>query len=220
MHSLMSAQDDESDLARINRLGHRQPVKVHRWTFAVLRLARAISEASEGAFDVTLGRLGATYKDVHLLPGLLVRLRKPAKLDLGGIAKGYAVDRAARVLRALGAKSGCVNAGGDLRLFGPAAQEVHVRLPRSPERCIRLASARDAAFATSAGYYLAEVLDPRTQRRLCLDSSVSVVARSCVIADALTKAVAAIGPRPELLGRFGAKAYLLDATGALHASRC
>ncbi len=219
VHALMSVQDEESELARINREAHVKAVRVHPWTFEVLALAQRFARATAGAFDATLGHRGATYRDVLLGPGRRVALRRPARLDLGGIAKGFAVDRAVSVLRRHGATRGCVNAGGDLRLFGNAPQPVEVRLPSAPEQCVRIESTRYGAYATSAGYYQAEVLDPRTQRRLCADSSVTVTAASCAVADALTKAVAALGPVPGVLARFGASAYLLDKRGVLHAAR-
>jgi thiamine biosynthesis lipoprotein len=218
VHALMSAHSEDGDIARIHDEAHRRPVRVHPWTFRVLRQARALSRASGGAFDVTLGRDGATWKDIALHSGRRVRLRRRACLDLGGIAKGFAVDCAISALRRAGAASGCVNAGGDLRLFGDAPQTVRVRLPGSPRNCVPLVTARNMAFATSAGYFNDEVLDARTQEPLCSGSSVTVGARSCMVADALTKAIAALGPLPALLGRFGARAYLLDRDGILYAA--
>jgi thiamine biosynthesis lipoprotein len=219
VHALMSAHADESDVARINRQGHRHPVRVHPWTFQVLSCARSVSQASHGAFDVTLGREGATYEDIGLQPDCRVSLRRRARLDLGGIAKGFAVDRAVAALRRLGASSGSVNAGGDLRLFGGESQTVRVRLPGLPFLSAPLAVARDKAFATSAGYFTGELIDARTQRPLCADSSVTVSTASCMVADALTKAVAAVGPQPVMLRRFDAAAYLVDDKGGLYAAR-
>jgi len=147
-----------------------------------------------------------------------VSLRRALRLDLGGIAKGFAVDCAVAALREAGATSGSVNAGGDLRLFGDASETVRVRLPSSPLACVPLGRASNVAFATSAGYFSNEVLDARTQKPLCGDSSITVRAPSCMVADALTKAVAALGPPPALLGRFRAFAYLLDREGNLYAA--
>ena len=143
-------------------------------TFRVLRCARAISQASAGAFDVTLGRTGASWQDIVLQWSGLVSLRRALRLDLGGIAKGFAVDCAVAALREAGATSGSVNAGGDLRLFGDASETVRVRLPSSPLACVPLGRASNVAFATSAGYFSNEVLDARTQKPLCGDSSITV----------------------------------------------
>jgi thiamine biosynthesis lipoprotein len=217
VHALMSARCPQSDLSRINREAHRRAVSVHPWTLRVLRSAAAISKASQGAFDVTLGRIGASCDDILLLPGGRVRLRRRALLDLGGIAKGFAVDLAVAVLRRCGASGGSVNAGGDLRVFGPAEQTVRVRLPGDCSLAAPLLALRQAACATSGGYFGSRQIDARQRRTLCSDYSVTVRAPTCMVADALTKAVAALGPQRPLLRRFDAQAYLVDAAGTVYA---
>ncbi|MBV8030289.1 MAG: FAD:protein FMN transferase [Betaproteobacteria bacterium] len=217
VHRLMSPEEPSSDISRINAEAHRQAVSVHPWTFRVLKSAGSMSRASGGAFDVTLRRHGATHADIVLDRGR-VRLGRRAELDLGGIAKGFAVDRAVDVLRRRGATQGCVNAGGDLRLFGTHVEDVRVRLPSSPAHCIPVASASNRAFATSAGYFQDEAVDARTGERSCAGRSITVGAPTCMIADALTKAVAALGPIPALLRQFAAEAHLIDRHGRLHAA--
>jgi thiamine biosynthesis lipoprotein len=219
IHALMSAHSDTSDMARIGREAHLRPVRVHRWTWRVLACAKALSEASGGAFDVTLGREGASHADIVLLAGERVRLKRRARLDLGGIAKGFAVDRAVAALRRCGASAGSVNAGGDLRIFGALPQTVRVRLPASPCMTLPLASEREGAFATSAGYFGAGPIDLPSGRRACEERSITVAASCCMIADGLTKIVAAAGPVPHLLRRFRARAYLIDREGRLYAAR-
>jgi thiamine biosynthesis lipoprotein len=219
IHELMSAHSDTSDVARIGREAHLRPVRVHRWTYQVLACAKALSEASGGAFDVTLGREGASHADISLLPGKRVRLKRRATLDLGGIAKGFAVDRAVAALRRSGASAGSVNAGGDLRIFGAVPQTVRVRIPASPCMTLALANQSEGAFATSAGYFGAGPIDLPSGRRACEDRSITVAAPSCMLADGLTKIVAAAGPLPHLLRRFRAQAYLIDRDGVLYAAR-
>ena len=219
VHRLMSPHSEIGDLVQINRQGHRRSVRVHPWTFEVLRCAHAVSDASDGAFDITLRRLGASHRDILLLPGKRVRLRRPAQLDLGGLAKGFAVDRAVDALRRFGARSGSVNAGGDLRVFGDLPQTVRVRLPGAPSLAARLFEVREQSLATSGSYFGSLQEDPRNGRELCSDYSVTVCAPTCMLADALTKAVAALGPQPGLLGHFGAHAYLVDGSGRVHATR-
>jgi thiamine biosynthesis lipoprotein len=143
---LMNYHDAGSDVSRVNRLAARRPVAVHPWTAAVLHRAARLHRESGGLFDITiaptLARGGwlprcrprradprATAADIEILPGRRVRFRKPLAVDLGGIAKGYAVDRAVSVLRRAGALSGTVNAGGDLRVFGPAANRCSFARP-------------------------------------------------------------------------------------------
>jgi thiamine biosynthesis lipoprotein len=218
VHRLMSAQSDASDLARINRHAHRQVVSVHPWTFRVLRAAAALSRTTQGAFDVTLRRLGASFRDIQLLANNQVRLRRRARLELDGIAKGFAVDRAVGTLRALGARSGTVNAGGDLRVFGDFEPTIKVRLPGNPRFAVPVCNARGESVATSSGYFGSALQDARDGRALCSNYSITVRAPSCMLADGLTKAVAALGPQPALLQRYHASAYLLDAKGGLHAA--
>jgi len=225
VHRLMSFHEGSSDVARMNRRAARTAVHVHSWTFSVLQEAQGVAEASEGIFDVTVASVlvrhrllprtpgapvphpSATFRDVWLLPGLRVRFSRPLLLDVGGIAKGFAVDRAIDALRAAGARSGVVNAGGDLRCFGPVARQVHVRDPGCPDRLLPLAELRDGAIATSGVYFsrscragriVSALVHPR-QLAFVPPGSVSVAARRCVTADAWTKVILLGGQR--FLGR-------------------
>jgi len=204
-----------------------------------LRAALAIARASDGRFDPTIGgRLVAwrqlpapsdadavdptsRWHDVELGRDRRVRFRKPLWIDLGGIAKGYAVDRAVTVLRAAGMHGGVVNAGGDLRAFGDAFEVVQVREPSDPARSRPLLHLRDGAVATSAGYFSERdghtaLVDTRGGGSLGHAGSVTVCAPRALWADALTKVVLA---DPEaavpLLRRLRAQAALLDAEGTL-----
>ena len=219
VHYLMSAHADEGDVAAINRHAHRRAVSVHAWTYRVLCTAQTVSRASDGAFDATLGR-GASWRDVQLLPKNHVRLARRARLDLGGIAKGFAVDLAVAALHRSGATEASVNAGGDLRVFGRRAQVVRIRVPGNPQLAVPVMRTRSRAFATSGDYFGGERVDARDQAPLCAGHSVTISAGSCMVADALTKAVAAIGPQPTLLAGFTAQAYLLDEDGTLYTPRC
>jgi thiamine biosynthesis lipoprotein len=228
VHRCMSAHDAESDLGRIARRAHREAVVVDPDTHAVLQLALAIGAASGGAFDITVapalvrarrlpshargGAAAAAAMDAIVLePDCRVRATRPVALDLGGIAKGHALDRAIDVLRARGVASAVVNAGGDLRVFGDARwHPVHLRHPDRPSIALPLCELRDHAIATTAGYFGDGVIAPQTQRLLRMRDSVSVIAPRCAVADALTKAVA-IDPHgaPALLARYDAQAFVI-----------
>jgi thiamine biosynthesis lipoprotein len=166
VHRLMSAHDPDSDISRINRFAHREPVEVHAWTALVIERALLWSQASCGVFDVV--RAGKTALRTGLLPrhadqplpeashwtwlelqGRSVRLHRAGCIDLGGIAKGFAVDRAVAAMRCAGASGGLVNAGGDLFGFGrePWAAAVVEPLTRRPAVELEL---RNEALATSA----------------------------------------------------------------------
>jgi FAD:protein FMN transferase len=228
---LMSFHRAESDLSRLNRLAATQPQPVHPWTYAVLRRAARLAALSDGLFDVTVAPVliaegllpspsaheaDGSWPDVELLPMCRVFFRRPMLLDLGGIAKGFAVDQAIRALRRAGCSEALVNAGGDLRRFGARRELIHLR---TPSGAIPLAELGSGALATSCPYrpqpgQLAQpiggIVDPRRKRLWKGMQSVSVAARSCMLADALTKVAALAGPACEpLLARFGARAHWL-----------
>ncbi len=218
VHSLMNFHAADGDVARINRARPGHPVCVHRWTYRVLGLAKDLSAGSGGAFDVTVPGSGACHTDLELLPDSRVRWRRRARVDLGGIAKGFAVDRAVYALRRHGATRGCVNAGGDLRRFGRWTEPVRVRVPQKPWRSIVLPRSSSEAVATSGAYYGGRLHDPRGGRKEPIEGSITVCAPSCVVADGLTKVVGILGPRFDLLKRYRALAFALDSAGRLYAA--
>src|SRR5262249_31920306 len=164
---------------------------------------------------------------LELGPGRRVRFRSPAAIDLGGIAKGFAVDRAVEALRAEGAASGVVNAGGDLRVFGPEPSALHVRHPREPGRLLPFGTLRDAAFATSSdtftrrrwrGRVVSPLVHPRQGRACARARSASVRAPTCLVADALTKVVMILGRRSApILRAHAASGFLVTPEGDVHA---
>lgn len=238
IHALMSYHAPASDVSRLNREAAARDVAVHPWTWQVLQAARAFSDASAGLFDITvaptLTRLGylprhadfprasghADWRDIELLPHHRVRFTRPLHLDLGGIAKGFAVDQAIACLKRYGADQGRVNAGGDLRRFGNGVEALHVRHPFSPTVLLPLAELPEGAAATSAGYFaprqqqgraVSPHIHPHTRRALSAGASATVLAADCMTADALTKVVLADCPAAlPVLERFGARAILLD----------
>jgi thiamine biosynthesis lipoprotein len=238
VHRLMSFHDPHSDVGRVNRLAHRMAVRVHPWTWHVLEAAQRISRATAGAFDVTVGgelvRLGylpsslpgrldrrACWRDVRLLPGLRVRFARRLLVDLGGIAKGFAVDRAVERLRARGACAGLVNAGGDLRAFGSVTWRIHLRHPTNPAKLIPFADMASGALATSAGYFsrrvrrgtaFTSVIDGARRTPIDPAFSASVAAANCMLADALTKLVLLRGSRAHgQVRRLGGRAFIVSA---------
>lgn len=236
VHASMSFHECGSELARLNAHAWTLPQAVSPMLSRVLRAALALASASDGRFDPTLGaRLVASghlprphgptphpeadWRDVCFEPDGRVHFRRPLWLDLGGIAKGHAVDRAVRALRRAGATSGMVNAGGDLRVFGDARETLRVRDPADPVRTHDLAQVRDGAVATSAGYFSTRrgrcaLLDGRDGRAADPSRSVSVAAPRAIWADALTKVVLAdVEAALPLLRRLRASAACVDAAG-------
>lgn len=238
VHRAMSFHEAGSELSRLNREAAHAPQAVGGLLGRVLRASLALARASEGVFDPCVAaRLvqwrqlpapanapepadDANWRDIELRPGGKVWFRKPLWLDFGGIAKGYAVDRAVAALRARGVRAGMVNAGGDLRVFGDLCETIHVRDPRDPGNSQPLLRLRDGAVATSSGYFSAReghsaLVDTRSQASLGVGVSVSVCAPRAIWADALTKVVMADPDAAvPLLRRLHAQAALLDASGA------
>lgn len=230
IHRLMSRFEEASDVSRMNRLAFAGAVRVEPDTWLTLALARDVAQASNGAFDITVtahdesGKLRrdpkACYDDVELLEKYRVRFRRRLQVDLGGIAKGYAVDAAAALLSRDGLMSGCVNAGGDLRVFGEFDRQIEIRSPDDPFRPAALARVRNQAIATSACYPAAtyypasgRVLDERGNRA-GQGRSATVRSDQCAVADALAKAVLLLGSHAaSALARFDASGFLLDSEG-------
>jgi thiamine biosynthesis lipoprotein len=234
-HRLMSFHDPDSDVSRINRAAPAASIIVDARSARVLAAALALSEQSEGVFNplcasrlVEWDYLPApaggrpewdTPASVLDLQGCRVIKHAPAWIDLGGIAKGYAVDAAAAALAASGIQSACVNAGGDLLAFGADAWPVLVRDPAHPGAAGHASEVRDCALATSAIYFsrkehkgrpCSALLHGREGWPVLRAASVSVSAPSCMMADALTKVVAATGDiHHPALGKHGAAAYLI-----------
>lgn len=246
VHRLMSFHDPASDVSRLNRDAAREAVAVDAWTHAVIAAAIDLHRDSDGAFDVTvapalqrLGLLpdmgepaphGAASRDaIVLMPDHRVRFRDPAtRIDLGGIAKGFAVDRAVAALRHHGVARGLVNAGGDLAAFGPGGESVHVRDPRDPRRVVARVDIADEALASSGGRIdplraaavaAPAIIDTRTAAPARAVAGVTVRAPDCMTADALTKVVMVVGEAAApLLDRYGASAMLVSPAGDIRAS--
>jgi thiamine biosynthesis lipoprotein ApbE len=164
---------------------------------------------------------------IQLLPQNRVRFAdRSVKIDLGGIAKGFAVDRAVEALRRHGVAEGLVNAGGDLRGFGPRSHGVDVRDPRLPARPLCRVALCNAALASSAGQFdpagsldarACAVIDPATARPARSIIGATVCAPCCVIADALTKIVMTAGEAAApILEHYGADALFVSAHGVVH----
>jgi len=128
-----------------------------------------------------------------------VRFTAPLTIDLGGIAKGFAVDLACNSLNKSGIKSACVNAGGDLRVFGQRETIIHIRNPKCPDQLIQAGQLSNGAVATSGIYFTdpddrlnarSALINPKTGKPIFLQKSFTVIAQTCALADGLTKALA------------------------------
>ena len=240
VHRRMSFHEVGSTVSALNREALQRPLRVDAHTWAVLAAAQRLSRLSEGAFDIAVGAplrdwgylpaglaeppFEGNWTDIELLDDCRVRFHRPLLIDLGGIAKGYAVDCAIAVLRQAGVEGALVNAGGDLRTFG-APQQVQLRHPQAPALVSHTLTLCDEALATSANYYsrrdtaagaVAPLLDPRRRRPWLGAASISVRAADCMSADALTKVVLFAAPEAaeRVLAAYGAQAYVQQPAAA------
>lgn len=211
VHRLMSFHEPTSDLARLRKVRPGDVVTIARETAEVLSCAMELHGRSEGLFDVTVGRrlvrcgflpreglvhlnrFAGRMSDISFAGPCAVLQERIALIDLGGIAKGYAVDRAVEALVDHGVPSGIVNAGGDLRVFGDLSQAIVLR--RGDGRTLELGEVRDLAIASSENRYTrrkwqGKIRTPhigQTGHAVTINGLVSVAADSCMIADAMTK---------------------------------
>ncbi len=233
LEGLLSRSREGSDIDRVNNRAGREPVVVNPETAAVAAAALHYASLSDGAFDPTVaplldrwGFLGrefrvpapeeleavlplVDYTRVELDPaaGRIYLPRKGMSLDLGGIAKGYIVDRGMALLREAGIRHAFLNAGGDIALLGGKPDgtpwRIGVRHPREPGECIAVLSLEGGAVVTSGDYerlFTAggrsyhHILDPRSGYPAAELASVTVLAGTAMEADALSTAVFVLGP--------------------------
>jgi FAD:protein FMN transferase len=205
VHRAMSFHEADSDLRRLAREPAGSVLGISAHTACVLRIALQIEAQSNGVFNAAVAPALAACgllpmpdgarapqarclgRAIELLGDDCLRVLAPVWVDLGGIAKGYAVDCAVAALQAAGVASGLVNAGGDMRAFGAHRHPVHLRFADGLKA---VASLQDAALASScnAGQSVASPhIDSQSGRGVRSAQSIVVQAASAAVADALTK---------------------------------
>jgi thiamine biosynthesis lipoprotein len=247
----MSLYRPESELVRVNTLAARHPEPVGAALFALLGRARELSAESDGAFDVTilpLLRLWGAYPDLpYLCAGSVtavgfgglrldprertVSFARPGMgLDLGGIAKGFALDRARAALAAAGVEQARLDLGGDVAFVGAGSDggwRVAVRDPERPEGALGVLVVEANASVSTSGNYARDfahegwrarshIYDPRSGRPLDRDLAVTVWAPDATTADALSTALVVLGPQgaaPLLAREPSAGALFVDGRG-------
>jgi thiamine biosynthesis lipoprotein len=192
-----------SDLAAIHSAPLHTPVEVQPDTWHLLKLAQRLYVLTGSVFDPCLPSHPGRLSDVEIgseeEEEPTVICHAPVRLDLGGIAKGHAIDRAVATLSAMGCQSGLVNAGGDLRVFGDRKENVLLRRgadfqPMELENAALAVSDLDATERPEEhqGYYNRVSLGRVTLGRISASTVqryAAVVAQEAAIADALTKCV-------------------------------
>ena len=220
VHSLMSFQESGSDVGRLNHAPVGCWLDIAADTLAVLQTAQLLSGQTGGVFDVCATGSAGCWRDLELdAAACRVRRHAAVLVDLSGIAKGYAVDCAVDALGAAGVLSGLVNAGGDLRVFGAQEHALWVRAPWDVGQGIFCTTLHNRAAASSASYFVGTPVlrDGVTRRPVDSGASWTVLASTCMVADMLTKVVAATGDaRHPVLARWQAEAWLYDAAPRAH----
>ncbi len=251
---LMSTYKPESQLSQVNAHAHERPVPVDADIIEVVERALAMSKLSGGAFDITYASVGYLYdyrahqhpseqQIAAALPGVDYRqvqvdraagtirfLRPGVRIDLGGIAKGYAVDRSVERLRELGIRHAMVNAGGDTRLLGDRRGKpwiVGIRDPRNEDRVVTRLPLEDEAISTSGDYerYFEEdgvryhhILVPGTGRSARGVRSATVIGVDATLTDALSTTVFVLGVERglQLIAQLpGVEAVVVDEQGRI-----
>ena len=228
INQLMSPYIASSELSLLNRNAASEAVTVSTEFYQLLAKAKTISELSHGAFDVTFASVGfyydyragikpdsaqlqrarqyVNYQSIELLADHQVRFAQPGvKIDLGGIAKGYAVERAVGILAAQGIKHAQLTAGGDSRLLGDKNGKpwlVGIKHPRQDDKYAAHLPLQDSAISTSGDYerYFIEdgvryhhIIDPKTGQSASGLLSVSVLGADTTQTDALSTTLFVLG---------------------------
>jgi thiamine biosynthesis lipoprotein len=253
IEAMMTTWKDTSEVSKINAAAGASPVAVSAELIEVLQGARKIHDESEGVFDVSFyGLKGLWHFDqdatneipkdadikarLPLVDGSKIEIdtakstvflpTKGMAINLGGIAKGYAVDKAAAVLAKQGFTDVVVQAGGDLLVKGRKGQadwQVGIRDPRGPaDDFFAIAPIKDASFSTAGDYERGfvkdgkryhHILDPRTGYPATACRSVTILAPDALTADELDDAVFILGPEkglPLVESRDGVGAVIVD----------
>jgi len=260
LEGLLSEWLDGSPVSEVNRNAGKRPVAVPKELFSVLAAALQVSELSGGAFDITWAsmrglwdfrpghervptaeevraRIGLVdYRQVALDPAssTVFLKREGMAIGLGGIAKGYSVDRAMQALAASGITDAIVKAGGDARVQGRApgapGWKVGIRDPRDREKLMALLTLSSVSISTSGDYerffikdgrLYHHIMDPATGFPAPGARSVTIIGPDTMTTDALSTAVFVLGPRKgmALVERLpGVEAVIVGADGAVAAS--
>jgi thiamine biosynthesis lipoprotein len=263
IETLMTTWRPDSELSRVNAAAAKEPVQVSQETFDIVKESVHASEISEGAFDITFESLHGLWKfdedlDPHPPSDAQIRAKLPlvgyrhihldgaartvyldqvgTRISLGGIAKGYAVDRAAKVLRDAGLVSFYVQAGGDLYAAGTKPDgtpwSAGIRDPRGPEaQYFAVIALLDHAFSTAGDYersYVIDgkryhhIIDPKTGKPATASRSVTIYAPTALLADEIDDAVFILGPDKgmKLVDSIdGVGAVIVDAKNGVHVSK-
>ncbi len=255
--ALMSPYKPSSELSKINRLASQHDVKISKELFQLLIQSEKYSKLTNGAFDISFSSVGflfdyrkaikPTKQEIAKLKNNInyqsillnskeysVRFTKPlVKIDLGGIAKGYAVDQCIQILIGNGVINAYVSAGGDSRIIGKKDNRlwyIGIKHPRNKDKLLVNLPLEEVSLSTSGDYErffikngvrYHHIIDPKTGESAYELQSVTILALNSTMADALSTSVFVLGREKglELINKLpNTSAILVDSHGLLHFS--
>lgn len=226
---MMDVHREDSEISRVNREAYIHPVEVSPELYEIISLSLQISRLTNGAFDITVGPLlkiwpiykksGFSLPDATQLQNALARVgwqnlyidethrtvhfaKENMSLDLGGIAKGYIVDKTAEFLKNQGISGALIDAGGDIYALGTAPKNkpwhIGIQHPRDGRELIAILELKDIGVVTSGDYerYVIKdgvrythIIDPRTGFTVRKTASVTLIGKSTAFIDAIATAI-------------------------------
>lgn len=253
----MSPWIETSELYLINAKAAEQPIKISEELFNLIERSLKLSELSDGAFDITFASIGFEYdyrqskkpsdeeikKQLDRINYHHIKLDKQAqtiafdkqgvRIDLGGIAKGHAVDNGIRLLHQCGISRALVSAGGDSRIIGDKGGRpwmTGIRDPRDKSKSAIVIPLSDTAVSTSGDYerYFIQdgvryhhILSPKTGKSVHSTRSVTILGPDATTTDGLSTTIFVLGPQKGLAlveKLTGIDAVIIDAQGKIHYS--
>lgn len=253
IENLLSYQKSGSEISKINSAAGKHAVRISSETFSILQRSLVYAKKYNGLFDITIGPVSdlwgfsspegghlplkkeiarrlafVNYHDLILDEGdSTAYLEKESMLiDLGGIAKGYAIDRGSAILRGLGITNFILNAGGDIYVSGQKSEneqwKIGVKDPRNSQKLVARFEIKDKAVATSGdyerfiiidGHRYHHIIDTRNGFPGMLSQSCTVFAATAEEADALATYLFIIGSKQALQNELTMPFLIIDADG-------
>lgn len=226
---LMSPYKEQSELSKINRIAHQAPLQITQEMFELLEKSEHFSKLTRGAFDISFSSVGYLYdyrekikpnqqqiaelkQAINYRKIILDKAKQTVffkdsriKIDLGGIAKGHAVDQCIGILQAAGVTNAYVNAGGDSRLLGRKNNRlwyIGIKHPRNPDKLLVNLPLEEVSLSTSGDYerYFEKdgiryhhIIDPKTGDSAREVHSATILANDSTTADALSTSIFILG---------------------------
>lgn len=224
IEKMMSFYDSESELSYINQNAFNKKCKISDQLYKVLYFALTLSKATNGLYDISCADIlmkNHTLPDIYNLVNVFsswedieltenhIKFNKNMALDLGGIAKGYAVDKASEIIP--NDVKFVINAGGDMKMNNWNKEKIHIKTLFQGKIYLTEYEMHNAAIATSNKLYQNNhIVNPKTKQPVQVNQSISVFAENCMEADALTKILQLDLNQVDILQNFNAKAILID----------